>query len=132
MTERKTHQTEASVEAFIDRVKNATRRQDAQVITKMMAAVSRKRPKMWGPSIIGFGKHKYALANGKTAEICKIGFSPRAQSLVFYLADFDGKSKLLARLGKHRPGVGCLYVNRLADIDLTVLRTIIEKSNRTE
>lgn len=130
MAERKTHQTEASVEAFIASVKNATRREDARVITKMMAAVSREPAKMWGPSIVGFGKHQYALANGKTAQICKIGFSPRAQSLVFYLADFSGKSKLLASLGKHRHGVGCLYVNRLTDIDLKVLRSIIEKSYR--
>lgn len=130
MAERRTHENDASVDAFIDKVKNATRREDARVIVKMMAAVSRKQPKMWGPSIIGFGTHQYTLANGKSAEICKIGFSPRVQSLVFYLANFDGKSKLLARLGKHRHGVGCLYVNRLTDIDLTVLRSIIEKSYR--
>ncbi len=84
---------------------------------------------MWGPSIVGFGKHYYKYANGKEAEICKIGFSPRSQSLVFYLANFRERASLLNQLGKHKvSGGGCLYINKLEDIDQNILETIIEKA----
>ena len=83
---------------------------------------------MWGPGIVGYGEREYRNANGQDAEICSIGFSPRASSLVFYLPGFEGKAALLKKLGKHRTGVDCLYVNKLADIDLKVLQEIVEKS----
>lgn len=84
---------------------------------------------MWGPGIVGFGVHHYKYANGKDAEICQIGFSPRSQSLVFYLANFSERAKLLKQLGKHKvSGGGCLYINKLNDVNLNVLETIIEKA----
>lgn len=129
MTERKTQENNASVKDFLANVKNETRRKDSQVVLKMMKNVTGKRPKMWGPSIVGFGKHHYQLANGKDADICKVGFSPRAQALVFYLSNFDGRATLLEKLGKHKFSKGgCLYINKLADIDIEILETIIEKA----
>lgn len=128
MSTRKTHENNASIREFLKTVSNETRRKDAIVVTKLMETVSGKKPKMWGTSIVGCGKHFYTYANGQEGEICKIGFSPRAQSLVFYLAKFDGKAGLLKKLGKHRVKGGCLYINKLDDIDLDVLGKIVEKA----
>ncbi|MGE0623455.1 MAG: DUF1801 domain-containing protein [Pseudomonadales bacterium] len=130
MPKRKTVETDADAAAFLQAVPNTTRREDAAAVADIMAQVSGERARMWGPSIVGFGRHSYALAGGQTSEICRIGFSPRAQSLVFYLGDFDGRQKLLTRLGKHRLGSGCLYINKLSDIDIAVLEEMIERSWR--
>ncbi len=82
---------------------------------------------MWGTSIVGCGKHFYTYASGQKGEICKIGFSPRSQSLVFYLGEFVGKAGLLKKLGKHKVGSSCLYINKLDDINLDVLKNIFEQ-----
>ena len=129
MAERKTTANAASVTEFLNGVKNQTRRKDSQVVARLMGKTSGKKARMWGPSIVGFDTHHYKLANGDDQEICKIGFSPRAQALTFYLANFDGREKLLQKLGKHRmSGGGCMYINKLADVDLKVLETIIDKA----
>ncbi|MEQ8859315.1 MAG: DUF1801 domain-containing protein [Pseudomonadales bacterium] len=129
MAERKTQQTGVSPQAFLETVKNERRRKDSQVVLELMRAASGQKPTMWGPSIVGFGKREYTYANGKPAEICRIGFAPRAQSLVFYLGGFDERSGLLQRLGKHKVGPGgCLYVNKLDDVDLEVLAELFEKA----
>lgn len=132
MANRKTHATNASVKEFLNSIDNEIRKIDSIVVSKIMGGISGKKATMWGPSIVGFGKHHYTYADGKDAEICKIGFSPRKQSLVFYLANFKGKVKLLAKLGKHKTsrsnGGGCLYVNKLEDIDLEILKEIIERA----
>ena len=133
MTERKTQENSASVNDFINGVKNERRRKDSLLVRKMMEAISGKKAKMWGPSIIGFDKHRYKYKNGRDAEICKIGFSPRAQSLVFYLPNFNDRDRLLRDLGKHKiSGGGCLYINKLKDVDLDVLEDIVEKACRHE
>ena len=133
MAKRKTQENNSSVRDFIDSVKNEKRRKNSQVILKMMRSISGKKPKMWGPSIVGFGKHYYKYANGKEADIFKIGFSPRAQHLVFYLANFKERTKLLNTLGKHKMSRGgCLYINKLDDVDLNILETIIEKAYKNE
>ena len=94
-----------------------------------MEAISGKKAKMWGPSIVGFDKHRYKYKNGLDGEICKIGFSPRVQSLVFYLANFNDRDKLLKDLGKHKTSTGgCLYINKLEDVDLDVLEDIIDRA----
>ncbi len=122
MTDRKTTANDASVKDFIASVKHEKRRADSAIVAKMMAKASGKRAKMWGPSIIGFGEHHYRLANGKDASICKIGFSPRAQALSFYLGNFPERPQLLKRLGKHKmSGGGCLSIGKLEDVDLDVL-----------
>ena len=132
MAERKTVENKASVKDFLNGVKNETRRRDSIVVSKMMARVSGKRAKMWGPSIVGFDKHHYKYADGGDTDICKIGFSPRVQSLVFYLANFKDRVKLLTKLGKHKvsgtDGGGCLYINKLEDVNLNVLEEIIDKA----
>ncbi|NJN50900.1 MAG: DUF1801 domain-containing protein [Gammaproteobacteria bacterium] len=131
MAERKTTKNAANVDDFIKRVENETRRKDSQAVVKLMKAAARKPPQMWGPSIVGFGTHRYSLANGREAEICKIGFSPRKQSLVFYLGNFDGRAALLRKLGKHKMSRGgCLYINKLDDVDVTVLDTLIGQAWR--
>lgn len=85
MAERNTHQTDASVSEFIDAIKDQAKREDSRAIAALMTAATGEAPKMWGPSIVGFGKHHYVYANGKPGEICKVGFSPRARSFSFYL-----------------------------------------------
>ena len=128
MAENKTQQTKASVKDFLANVSNERRRKDAETVVKMMKSISGKQPRMWGPSIVGFDKHTYTLANGKQAEICKIGFSPRSQALAFYLGNYEGKDDALAKLGKHKKSKGCLYINKLDDVDMDVLEEIITNS----
>ena len=123
----KTAPTKVSVAAFIDSVENETRRGDAKVLLKLFRDVTGWKPKMWGPTIIGFGAYHYTYASGHSGSICAVGFSPRKASQVIYVADFPGKDKLLDALGKHTGGLKqCLYINKLADVDLAVLRRIVE------
>lgn len=126
----KTKENSTSVKEFISNVKNDTRRKNSETVLKIMKKVTGKRPKMWGASIVGFGKTSYKYASGKEGEICTIGFSPRSQALAFYgLTSFENKDKLLEKLGKHKLGQGgCLYINKLDDVDLDVLESIIEKA----
>jgi hypothetical protein len=124
----KTAPTKVSVTAFIAAVENDTRRADAKVLLKLLKDVTGWKPKMWGPTIVGFGAYHYAYASGHSGSICAIGFSPRGASQVIYVADFPGKAQLLKKLGKHKGGLKqCLYINRLADVDLAVLRQILER-----
>lgn len=120
MAENKTKATAASVDDFLDAVPNEERRADGQALSAMMARISGEPAKMWGPSIVGFGTHHYRYESGREGEICRIGFSPRGTGLVLY-GGYLRDPALLARLGKHKAGKGCLYVKRLADVDLAVL-----------
>jgi len=122
----KTKENNASVKEFLDAVKNETRRNDGRVLLKMMQAATGKKPTMWGSSIIGFDNYFYQYADGRTGEIGMLGFSPRAQNLALYVGtQFDGAETLLATLGKHKFGAGgCLYINKLADVDLRVLEKL--------
>lgn len=126
----KTTRTDVDPKDFLSSVKNERRRRDGETVMKMMRAVTRKRPRMWGPSIIGFDRHRYRYASGREGEICTLGFSPRSQALAFYVTtEFEGADQLLKKLGKHKFGNGgCLYINKLDDVDLDVLRTILEKA----
>lgn len=127
MAETKTRATNASVSAFIAAVDNDTRRADAKALLRLMKDVTGWKPKLWGPSIVGFGAYHYTYESGHSGSICALGFSPRKSSLVIYVADFPGKAGLLKALGKHKGGLKqCLYVNRLADVDTAVLRRILE------
>lgn len=122
--EPKTKPTDASVSDFLDAVEHSGRREDGKVVAAMMAEVSGEKPVMWGPSIVGYGSYR-----GATGDWPIIGFSPRKANLVLYLmSDMDGYGDLLARLGKHRTSVACLYLNRLADVDMAVLRQLAEGS----
>ncbi|MET0279891.1 MAG: DUF1801 domain-containing protein [Steroidobacteraceae bacterium] len=122
----KTVATAASVHAYIAAVANDVRRSDAQQLLTLLAELTGWRARMWGPSIIGFGTYHYTYDTGREGSICAVGFSPRKTSLVIYAADFPGRQALLAQLGKHKNGKGCLYINKLADIDMPVLRKILQ------
>lgn len=124
MAEPKTKKTKASVSAFIAAVEGETRRADAKIIDRLMREVTGEKPVMWGPSIIGYGVY-----DGPTGAWPRIGFSPRKANLVLYImTDFKERAALLKKLGKHKTGVSCLYINKLADIDEAVLRDLIKAS----
>ena len=120
--------TKASVSAFIAAVENDRRRADAKTLVALFRRITGEAPKMWGPSIIGFGSRHYKYESGREGDMPLAGFSPRKANLVFYLAHCPDWDALLARLGKHKTGVGCLYVNTLADVDSAVLETLVEKA----
>jgi Domain of unknown function (DU1801) len=129
MAENKTQATDANVSAFIDGVTDANQRADADAITTLMQEASGEAPKMWGPSIIGFGSYHYRYDSGREGDMCRIGFSPRKGQTVIYIVDgFPGHADLLARLGKHKTGKACLYVKRLTDIDVAVLGELVTAS----
>ena len=128
MAELQTKATKASVTKFIEGVANTQRRADAKTVLKLMRDLSGEKPTMWGPSIIGFGTHHYEYANGKPGVMCRIGFSPRASSLVFYLGEFAERDKLLEKLGDCRVTPGCLYIKRLELIDEKVLSAMVKKA----
>lgn len=129
MAENKTQKTGASVEDFINSVENKRRREDGFNLLQVMKEVSGEDPEMWGPSIIGFGDYHYKYESGREGDFFLTGFSPRKQSLSLYImAGFDEYDSLLGALGKHRKGASCLYINKLVDVDMEVLRELIEKS----
>ena len=128
MAENKTKATDVNPQEFIDKVNGEEKRKDAEELVRLMSKVTGKPPKMWGPTIIGFGKYHYKYESGGEGEICMTGFSPRKPSLVLYLGPVLEDRKLLARLGKHKVGKGCLYINKLADVDRAVLKELVVKA----
>ncbi|MNS73227.1 hypothetical protein D3C71_712240 [compost metagenome] len=124
MSEPKTQPTDASVEEFLAAAEPARRREDAQVICALMQVVTGEAPIMWGPSIVGFGRYTYVTANGKSADWPRMGFSPRKAALTLYLASTPESEALLARLGPHTTSVACLYIKRLDQVDMGVLREL--------
>ena len=135
LVEIQTKPTAASVEDFINSVPDEQKRKDSFVILEMMKKATGEEPKMWGGSIIGFGNVRYkSSATGREVDWLRIGFSPRKANLSLYLTmDIKQQSEALAKLGKHKTGVGCLYINKLEDIDMEVLKEMIDASlNRTD
>ena len=129
MSEIKTRPTDASVEAFIDAVDHPRRREDARTLLDLIQRVTGEQPVMWGPSIVGYGSYHYRYASGQEADWPIIGFSPRKQNLSIYImTGFEEADELLTRLGKHKTGKSCLYVNKLADVDLDVLEKLVRTS----
>jgi len=129
LVEIKTKQTSASVEDFIGNVKDEQKRKDSYVILELMKKATGEEPKMWGSSIIGFGNVRYkSPATGREVDWLKIGFSPRKANLSLYLMNLKIHEAALKKLGKHKTGVGCLYINKLEEIDLKVLKGMIDKS----
>jgi hypothetical protein len=125
MAELKTKATEVSVTDFLDAVEPLQRREDGKAVCAMLQRITGAEPMMWGPSIVGFGSYSYKYDSGREGTMCRLGFSPRKAQIVLYvLSDREGEAELLAQLGKHKTGTSCLYVNKLADIDLTVLEEI--------
>ena len=129
MSDLKTKPTGKSVEEFIDSVEHPVRKADALVLLELMKEVTGDEPQMWGPSIIGFGSVHYKYASGRELDWFKTGFSPRKRSLTIYgTTGFAKYEDLLEKLGKYRLGKGCLYINKLADVDNDVLKKLIIKS----
>lgn len=129
MAEMKTKPTGASVKAFLDAVEDEARRKDAKALAALMKRVTGCSPKMWGPSIVGYGSYHYEYASGHSGDMCLVGFSPRRGELSVYLMVVGEEGeKLFAALGKHRRGKACLYIRRLADVDLAVLEQLVARS----
>ena len=127
LAEIKTKETLASVEGFIDGIADEQKRKDSFALVKLMQKATKETPKMWGTSIVGFGNLRYkSPATGREVDWFKIGFSPRKANLSIYLCgDIKAHAASLQKLGKHKTSVGCLYVNKLADIDIKVLEDMI-------
>jgi hypothetical protein len=125
MAENKTKPTKADVDAFINSLPEA-RRADARALVKLMQSVSRQKPTMWGPSIIGFGRYHYRYESGREGDMPLLCFSPRKSANVLYISLTD--KALPEKLGKHTLSGGCLHIKKLSDVDPTVLRTIVANS----
>src|SRR3990167_5697301 len=128
-SENKTIPTKTDVVDFLSTLDDEQQRRDSEVLVAMMERISSKPPKMWGPSIIGFGSYHYKYESGREGDMCMTGFSPRAAALVVYLiGGVPRTDPLWGTLCKHRLGGSCLYVSKIADIDLSVLEKLIVKS----
>jgi hypothetical protein len=128
MAETKTKPTDANVDSFLDEVEHPGRRADGKAVSEMMERVTGEPAVMWGPSIVGFGSYHYRYASGHEGDMCRVGFSPRSANLVLYVGGFADYEALLARLGKHKRSKACLYLGKLADVDLGVLEEIVRRS----
>jgi hypothetical protein len=126
MPENKTKATTLSVSTYIEALADPTRRSEAKELIQLMQRASGEKPKLWGPSIIGFGSRHYKYDSGREGDMPLISFSPRKSAIVLYSLLGHGEAKaLLAKLGKHTTGKGCLYIRKLADVDGTVIEALI-------
>lgn len=129
MAEQKTKPTEVSVQNFLDKVPDEKVRDDCHELIKIMKKITGEPPKMWGPSIVGFGEYHYKYDSGHEGYSCLTGFSPRKQNLSLYvMPGFSSRTDLLEKLGKYKATKGCLYIKRLADVDLEVLKKLIKST----
>ena len=134
MAQNKTRPTSQSVQSFIDAIENERKRADSIALVQIMREISDEEPRMWGESMIGFGSYHYQYASGHQGDSFQIGFAPRKAAITLYLmgmymySDDPERDHLLDRLGKHKLGKGCLYINKLADVDIDVLKTIIQRA----
>lgn len=129
----KTQVTNASVAEFINSVEDKQRREDSKIVDKLMQEVSGEKARMWGPAIIGYGSEHLKYESGRELDMPKLAFSPRKQSLVLYVLE-DGEESyrdLLSKLGKYTTSKVCLYIKNLSDVDLSVLKQVLERSFKT-
>jgi len=125
----KTKPTEVSAESHIAAIANEEQRNDARSLAALMRKVTRQEPRMWGPSIVGFGRYHYKYASGHEGDSALAAFAARGKEFVVYIAEsFDGRDALLAKLGPHRTGKVCVYIKRVADVDLKVLEKLVAQS----
>ncbi|MGJ8625053.1 MAG: DUF1801 domain-containing protein [Yoonia sp.] len=126
MTDNKTRRTEQAVGDFLNAVDHPVRRADALILDDMFRRVTGWTPKMWGPAMVGYGSYHYIYDSGREGDFLATGFSPRKASLSLYIMPgYQDFGDILDRLGKHKKGKACLYINKLADVDLTVVEEII-------
>jgi hypothetical protein len=129
MAELKTRKTEASVEDFIAAQKDERTRNDCRAIIALMSAATKAPPKMWGPAIVGFGSRRLTYPSGRELDWMICGFSPRKANLTLYLpASLEALAPRLTKLGQYTTGKGCLYIKRLSDVDMKVLKSVVEAS----
>jgi len=129
LAELKTKQNSGSVSAFINAIEDKQQRADAKKLSSMMRAATGSRAKMWGASIVGFGRYHYKYASGREGDWPLVGYSPRSKNLSLYImAGFSSFDKLMAKLGKYKTGKSCLYIKRLEDVDEGVLRKLVDAS----
>jgi Domain of unknown function (DU1801) len=129
MAQNKTRATTASVDAYIEAIEDESRRKDCRVLAKLMSTATKRKPVMWGTGIVGFGNYHYRYDSGREGDMCLAGFSSRKGDISVYLvADFPARDELLAALGKHKMAKACLYIRRLGDIDLKVLKQLVAGS----
>lgn len=133
MSEAKTKPTELNAEDFISSVQDSKKRQDAFTLLSMMSDITQQPPVMWGDSLIGFGHYDYQYESGRKGSWFRVGFSPRKQNITLYIMNgFTQYQHLLAQLGKHKTGKSCLYINKLDDIDLDILKQMVALSYQTK
>ena len=129
MAENQTRPTQASVATYFKAIENEERRRDCEALAALMADTTGLPAVMWGPAIVGFGSYHYKYDSGREGDSCLVGFASRKGDISLYLAGaFPGHDELLARLGKHKMAKACLYVRRLADVDLQVLAQLVAGS----
>ena len=129
MSEPKTKPTNESVEDFINKVPEPERRADCLAVAKIMEEITGEKPKMWGPSIVGFGSYHYKYASGREGDWPMTGFSPRKKDLTLYIMmGFEKHTDMMEKLGKHSVGKSCLYIKRLSDIHIPTLKKLIKES----
>ena len=129
MAELKTKPTQASVKEFLNQIPDPERRQDCFAVAKIMEDITGDKPKMWGPSIVGFGTYHYKYASGREGDWPVTGFSPRKKDLTLYIMmGFEKHDELMKQLGKHSVGKSCLYIKRLSDVHLPTLKKLIKVS----
>lgn len=132
MAELKTKKTNSSVDKFIESISDFDTRNDCWTLLNIMKQITKAEPQMWGESIIGFGNYHYKYESGREGDWFITGFSPRKQNLTLYMmTGFDDYESLLKKLGKHKTGKSCLYIHKLDDVDINMLKELISKSYKT-
>lgn len=126
MPENKTKATDASVESYLAAIKDEARREDCEALAKLMTRATKELPKMWGKSIVGFGSYHYKYQSGREGDTCVVGFSSRKADISIYgLGSSPRQEELLAKLGKHTRGKGCLYIRKLSELDSKILEQLV-------
>ena len=128
MAELKTKPTNVSVEKFLNDIPDPVKREDCKTVAALMTEITGHKPKMWGPSIVGFGTYHYKYASGQEGDWPVVGFSPRKQNLTLYVMGSLDEDELLKKLGKHKTAKSCLYIKRLSDVHLPTLKKLIRLS----
>lgn len=129
MSDLKTQPTGKSVREFLDAIEDPARRADCKAVAKLMRRVTGSNARMWGDSIVGYGKYRYRYASGREGDWFLVGFSPRKNDLTLYvMSGFKGVEGVMKRLGKHRTGKACLYIKKLEDVDFDVLEELVTRS----
>lgn len=127
MAKNKTTETPASVADYLQAIADEKRRKDCVDITGLFSKQTALEPRMWGPAIVGFGSYHYKYDSGHEGDAPLVAFASRSTAIVLYIPNFEGKEELLKQLGKHKVGKGCVYINKLSDVDTKILSEMVEK-----